>query len=164
MDKINIIKLEKDDLKEAAVIIRKGFETVKERFNLTYENAKGNSAFLKDEKLISNYHKGRLMFGLYFDNSLIGFIQLEERKGNEAYIEHFTILEQYRGLGYGEMLLKYAISKAKELGLEKVTLGAMNDDTKLKEYYLKNGFKIKNTKRFKGYTYTVVFMELILKH
>lgn len=160
MTSMQILKIEKEQLNEAAKIIREGFNTVVNTYGLTKETARGNSAFLNNDKLISDWHKGSLMYGVFYHNTLVGFIQLDKKGAKELYIKHFTVLEQYRNKGLGIALIEFSINKAIQLGVNYLTLGFMATDTKLKDFYKNRGFKVKNTKSFKGFNYKVTFMEL----
>ena len=62
-------------------------------------------SFIKelDSQLYSN--ENMEWYLIYENNQLIGFISIEDRK-KYYYIDNFYIFEQYRQMGYGELLFK----------------------------------------------------------
>ncbi len=146
------------DLEQAARVIRQGFATVAKDFGLTINNCPTNGAFIKVNKLISDKEKGNLLYGLYAENQMIGFMQLE-KKDAQYELEKVTVLPQYRHFGYGKVLLDFSKSKAKELGATKLCIGIIEENAKLKQWYCANGFFHTGTVNYDFLPFTVGFME-----
>jgi diamine N-acetyltransferase len=70
-----------------------------------------------------------------------------------------AILPNYRHKGYGKQILDFCKAKVAELGGHKINIGIVEDNTKLKNWYLQNDFNHTGTKTFDGLPFTVGFME-----
>ena len=70
-----------------------------------------------------------------------------------------SILPEYRHYGYGKKLLNFCKARVRELGGNKITIGIVEENTVLKEWYAANGFVHTGTKKFEHLPFTVGFME-----
>lgn len=75
-------------------------------------------------------------------------------------MNNLSILPEYRHKGYGKELLDVCKNKVKELGGNKITIGIIEENTKLKEWYIAYGFIQTGTRKFGHLPFTVGFMEL----
>jgi len=155
-----IRKIELNELNACAEIIRESFSTVAKTFNLTEENCPSNGAFIKAERLILEMSKGNIMYGLFYNSSLIGFVELEDKGAGRFELEKLAVLPTYRHQGYGTILLDYAIKTVNEMRGETITIGIIEQNTILKSWYLKHGFAHTGTKEFPHLPFLVGFMEL----
>lgn len=142
-----------------AEVIRQSFATVARDFNLTMVNCAGHTSFITNERLASKIKEGYYTFGYFVDGKLIGFTSLTE-VGDAAYeMNNVSILPEYRHFGYGKSLLVFCKGKVEELGGNKITIGIVEENTVLKEWYAANGFIHTGTKRFKHLPFTVGYMK-----
>ena len=74
-------------------------------------------------------------------------------------MNNVAILLDYRHLGYGRSMLDFCKDKVVELGGTKITIGIVEENTVLKEWYATNGFIHTGAKIFDGLPFTVGFME-----
>lgn len=158
----NIRKLEKEDIEIALEVIKISFEGIAEEYNLTIENCKSSGAFIKREMLMSDRARGKIMYGLFIKETMIGFFQLWERSNKEFILEHISVMPEYRHLGYGKKMLDFSTKEVKKFGGNKITLGFIEHNEKLKLWYLANGFTYKGKKKFKGYPVSIGFMEITI--
>ena len=70
-----------------------------------------------------------------------------------------AILSEYRHFGYGKALLDFCKDKIKELGGSKITIGIVEENTVLKDWYAANEFIHTGTKQFEHLPFTVGYME-----
>ena len=56
------------------------------------------------------------------------------------YIDQLSVLEKFRGLGIGRMLLQQAEQLAKELGIQKLQLDHWNANTIAAQFFRRNGY------------------------
>lgn len=75
-------------------------------------------------------------------------------------MNNLSVLPEFRHKGYGKELLDICKSKVKELGANKITIGIIEENTKLKEWYTAYGFIHTGTRKFGHLPFTVGFMEL----
>jgi ribosomal protein S18 acetylase RimI-like enzyme len=155
-----IRELKQEDLKEGLEVIRRGFMTVAEQFNLTEKNSPTFGAFITEERLQYFFDQGSLMFGYFSDGIMAGFSQLYKKSEDVYELQKLAVLPEYRHRGIGKELLNYAAAKVKELGGSKITIGIIEENTVLKNWYLANGFIHTGTKKFDHLVFTAGFMEM----
>jgi ribosomal protein S18 acetylase RimI-like enzyme len=156
-----IIKaLSTDDAETIVFILRNSFATVCEEFRLTRENAPTNPAFIAAEKIRSEMKQGSSFFGLYTGSVLAGCIAAKSSPDDESlfYIERLAVLPEKRRNGYGKILLEYAENYAAESGGIAVSIGIMDNNTRLKKWYIGNGYHETSVKIYSHLPFTVCFM------
>lgn len=160
-----IIREAKDhELDQCAEVIRRGFATVAIEFGLTVENCPTNGAFIKTERLVSDKRRGNKMYVLTVDEGIIGYMQIEKVVNNNYELQKITVLPDSRHEGYGKILLDYAKEKVRELHGSKITIGIMEENEVLKQWYIKNGFIHVGTHKFNHLPFTAGFMEYPIDH
>lgn len=89
---------------------------------------------------------GYRMFVAEVDGDVIGVIGIIHNHnlhdGFVTYIEQVVVDEEYRGQGYGALLLKFAESRAKEEGCDQIELDVDTGEGSVEEFYLRNGYVI----------------------
>ncbi len=147
-------------------VINESFLTVANDFNLTRENAPTNGAFIDAERLESESGRGDEMYGLFENERLIGFVSLSgEPPGGASSpekifkLKHLAVLPEYRHRGYGKTLVDFICTRAKALGGKKLQIGLIDENTVLKNWYLRYGFVQTETRKFSHLPFTVCFME-----
>lgn len=160
MSKCSIYEISVNELDQCAEVIRKGFGTVAEEFGLTQENCASNGAFIKVERLEGDIQKGNLMYALFVDDMIAGFMQLEKKSDTEFILEKLAVLPEYRHRGYGKKMLAFAENKVKELHGDKILIAIIEENTVLKNWYLDNGCVHVGTMKYDRLPFTVGFMEL----
>jgi diamine N-acetyltransferase len=148
------------DLEECAKVIRQGFSTVAKDFGLTKENCPTNGAFIEKERLIAEKEQGQLMYGMISDHQLIGYMQLERNSEELYFLQKLVVLPDYRHLGLGTKLLDYAKELVKGWGGKRISIGIIEENTILKNWYIAYGFVPTGTRKFEHLPFTVGFMEL----
>ena len=140
-------------------IIHKSFETVAEDFNLTKENCPGHTAFMALNKLQYSFESGNCMFLYYLDSIPVGFFSLKQLDGETWELDHLDVLPENRHHRIGQELLDYAEKTVHEQNGKLLKIGIIEENERLKEWYLQNGFESTGTKRFEHLPFTVGFME-----
>ncbi|WP_297423159.1 GNAT family N-acetyltransferase [Clostridium sp.] len=130
---------------------------------MTIENCPTNGAFIKVDRLIADKNKGNLMYSINVDDKIVGFMQLEKKSYEHYELEKITVLQEYRHFGYGKKLLEFAKKIVKELNGKIISIGIIEENTILKQWYQKNGFVHKGTKEFEFLPFKVGFMEIIIE-
>lgn len=156
---IKDINIEIDD---CARVISESFMTVAKEFGITKQNAPTNPAFIDSEALVKMKEKGVRMYGGYIEDKLISFAALEKASDDIYYLEKLCVVPEYRHNGYGEQLIKYIFDTVKGLGGKKVSIGIINDNRVLKNWYMKNGFSETGRRVFEYLPFEVCFMEKLI--
>jgi len=161
MEVIKMIRqIERDEIKVCVQVIRKSFGTVAHEFTLTKENCPGNASFMRVDKLYKQYDGGRSMFA-YLDNGIIvGYFSLSKNDGGSYELNNLAVLLEYRHKGYGREMIIFAMDKVREMGSNKMTIGLIEESTKLKNWYSSIGFIHTGTRKFKHLPFTVGFMKI----
>ncbi len=68
----SIRKVRIDELDVCAEVIRRSFGTVAEEFGLTALSCPTNGAFIKTERLVSDWNRGNAIYGLFNEGKLTG--------------------------------------------------------------------------------------------
>jgi ribosomal protein S18 acetylase RimI-like enzyme len=156
---IEIKKASPDIFEECAEVIRNSFITVADELNLTKENAPTNPAFIEKDSLYSMHEKKIDMFAIIDEEACIGFVALEKADQGVYYMERLAILPEYRHRGYGKKLLDFAVNHVRERGGTGISIGIINENEVLKNWYLDYGFIEIETKEFQHLPFTVCFMQ-----
>lgn len=143
-------------------IIRNSFITVAEEFGLTENNCPSHTAFMTLKKLVKQFEEGRPMFLFYQEDVPVGYFSLTKCNDEVWELNNLAILPKNRHLGYGKAMVDYAVETVKNYGGNKISIGIIEENTILKNWYLKLGFNHISTLKFEHLPFTVGFMELNL--
>ena len=157
---IEIRELKEKEMDLCVAVICQGFLTVAKEFGLTEENCPTNGAFMKKERLETERAKGNLMYVAVYEGIIVGFMQLEKSSEELYFLQKLVVLPDYRHLGIGKRLLDFAGAKATELGGKKISIGIIEENTVLKNWYMNYGFVTTGVRKFEHLPFTVGFMEL----
>lgn len=160
MKNFTIREMQDSDIDECLDVIRTSFLTVAEDFGITELNCPTNAAFMKRERLVHEKETDTLMYVACLLGKIIGFVGIKDKTEDEFEIKRLVVLPQYRHFGYGKLLLDFAAEKVISLGGKKITLGIIEENIRLKRWYLNYGFESTGTKVFPHLPFTVGFMEI----
>jgi diamine N-acetyltransferase len=158
-----IRKIDSSEIDECVSVIRKSFASVAKEFGITETNCPNHTSFMKAEKLQMQYDSGRLMFAYMDKKKIVGYFSLASNGDGNYELDNLAVLPEYRHKGYGEEMIAFAINKARELGSSKISIGIIEENTKLKNWYRDLGFIHIGTKIFEYFPFTVGFMEIEIK-
>jgi ribosomal protein S18 acetylase RimI-like enzyme len=135
-----IKRIEESELQVCLEVIHRSFKTVADEFGLTSKNCPTNGAFMPLTRLRDDYKENKLMYGLYSDNKMIGYMQLSNKGDRLFELEKLSVLPDHRHKGYGMKLLDYSKAEAADhLGIA-IKIGIIDNNLKLKNWYIENGF------------------------
>lgn len=147
-----------EDVQRLTLLIRTAFRDVAERFNLTPENCPTHPANCTVDWIRSALQKGVFYFILESHKEPCGCVALERVNSDLCYLERLAVLPAFRGRGIGKALVKYALDKAKALGIKNMEIGIISDQKELENWYYKLGFAKKGKGQFKHLPFDVTFM------
>jgi len=124
-----------------------------------------------DEKILSDPKKeiidkkGFIFFAI-FEHKVVGTCTLIKHDDSSYELSKMCVTERYQGKGAGEKLIDGAISKAHQLGVEKIFLFTSSRLEAAFNLYKKKGFKIFDNHRALGSNYKreSIYMCLNLNH
>ena len=147
------------ELNNSINVIRKSFITVANEYELTLENAPTNAAFIKFEDLLKMNERDVHIFGVYMDEIQIGFFTIEENANCLYYLNKLAILPYYRHNGYGGKILDFVFNDVKQAGGGIISIGIINNNLVLKNWYIKHGFAETAIKKYPQLPFEVCLME-----
>jgi ribosomal protein S18 acetylase RimI-like enzyme len=141
-------------------LLRAAFGTVAKDFGLTEASAPTNAAFTTLENLRTHLETGLKLFGMFCDGSLVGCVATKASKGDKAvfYIERLAVAPEDRHRGYGRRLLSFAAEHIRAMGGTTASIGLMDNNLILKEWYKSNGFVQHDCRRIAHLPFKVCYM------
>ena len=106
-----------------------------------------------------SFSRGVQYFILYVDEKPVGCVAIEKPSADVCYLERLSVLPEMRGKHFGIRLVQHALECAKTKGVSKVSIGIIDEQTELKEWYIELGFVELQTKKFSHLPFTVCLME-----
>ncbi len=85
------------------------------------------------------------------DGKFVGFTAYYVKNFYEGFINFLAVRPEYRGQGYAQKLIDYAIDHMAKEGVSEVTLGTRLENVRAQKVYLKKGFK--ETRRDNSFVY-----------
>ena len=148
------------EIQECARVIACSFGTVAKDFGLIADNSPTNPAFLTPAKLSEYLKKPASLYGLVCDEAMIGCVAIEKskREPNTFYVERLAVMPPHRHNGHGKALIDFAIDMIQKAGGRGASIGIMNQNKPLKDWYLRQGFVERGCKRFEHLPFEVCFM------
>ena len=164
---VGIAATKDDMIKEAALndrevlvkLIRNSFRDVARRFSLTKDNCPKHPSNCTLSWIESDISRGVQYFILYVDEKPVGCVAIEKPSADVCYLERLSVLPEMRGKHFGIRLVQHALECAKTKGVSKVSIGIIDEQTELKEWYIELGFVELQTKKFSHLPFTVCLME-----
>lgn len=152
----------KNQLNTCLEIIRSSFATVAEKFCLTENNCPSHTAFMAIDKLEKQFDEGKLMFLFYYNDIPVGYFSLTKCSDDEWELNNLAVLPDYRHLGIGKAMVDFAVKTSKSHAVNKLSIGIIEENTQLKNWYLNLGFNHISTRKFEHLPFTVGLMERVL--
>lgn len=146
------------DSQVLAETIRKSFQDVAERFGLTRENAPRHPSNCTADWIREHLQRGLTYFAIENNSHVVGCVALERANTGVCYLERLAVLPDNRRRGFGKALVEHALSEARRLGVNYVSIGIIAEHTELKDWYKKLGFVEGESKEFPDLPFGVTFM------
>ena len=148
------------DVSEIVRVLNLSHGTIAGDFNFTKEDNPTNNAFIDEKTLREQLKNGLALYGLKMGNRLVGCIAIEKskREADTYYIEKISVLPEFRHQGIGVRLMDFATAKIKDAGGQIISIALIDSNTKLKKWYLSQGFIETGFKDFEHLPFRVCFM------
>lgn len=147
-----------EDVSLLTSLVQDSFRDVAERFQLTSENCPKHPSNCNPEWFETALEKGIRYYILEYNRTPCGCVALEHAKPDVCYLERLAVLPQFRGKGFGKALVDYVVNEAKKLGISRVEIGIIAEQTELKEWYERLGFFVTREAEFEHLPFRVGFM------
>ena len=159
-----IREMEMEEIPECVNVIRTAFKTVADELGFTRENAPRFTAFATDDTRLQYQFlvEHKPMYVYLHEGKIVGYYSLAMLDNGSVELNNLLVLPEFRHLGIGEKLVKDAIEKAKSFDKEKMELGIVDENKKLRMWYESLGFIHTGTKKFDFFPFTCGYMEMKL--
>ena len=149
----------KSDLIDCVQLLRKSFGTVAREFGPTEATAPTNPAFATESKLNEYLSKPVMLYGMFYGSAIVGAVAVEQSKSDkQVYIERLAVSPESRHKGFGDYLLCYAFERIRESGGKTASIALMDNNDKLKKWYIAKGFVQTGRKAIEHLPFEVCFM------
>ena len=153
----------KEDAQVLAEIIRRSFKDVAAHFGLTPENTPRHPSNCTVDWIQKDMEDGVTYFAIENENHVVGCIALEQANSEVCYLERLAVLPNQRRCGFGKALVEHALSEAKLLGVNYVSIGIIAWQTELTDWYKRLGFVEGESREFAHLPFRVTFMSYGMK-
>ena len=149
-----------EDVSAVLKVLNLSHGTIARDFNFTKEDNPTNNAFIDEKTLREQLNNGIELYGLKMGNRLVGCIAIEKskREADTYYIEKVSVLPEFRHQGIGVRLMDFATDKIKNAGGKMISIALIDSNSKLKKWYLSQGFVETGFKDFEHLPFRVCFM------
>jgi diamine N-acetyltransferase len=154
-----------EELLRCVDLLRAAFGTVARDFFLTEQSAPTNAAFTTLENLHRHLQNGMALYGVFCGALLVGCVAIKKSKWDERvfHIERLAVSPEKRHRGYGEQLLSFAVELIRENGGTTASIGVMDNNDRLKNWYRSKGFVQHDCRRIEHLSFRVCFMSMDLR-
>lgn len=149
-----------EEIDAFAKVIRDSFRDVAEEFGLTRENCPTHTSFLEADRLRKEYENGYHMFGAYAGGTPVGYVGVKEIGDGAWELDHLAVLPAYRHHGVGRRLIDRCVSEVRQYDAVMMKIGIIEENTRLKDWYISYGFCHSGVARFPHLPFTVGFLAL----
>jgi N-acetylglutamate synthase-like GNAT family acetyltransferase len=146
------------DIEVLGETIRRSFQNVAERFDLTPENAPRHPSNCTADWIQKDMERGVTYFVIENENIVVWCVALEKANYDVCYLERLAVLLGQRRRGFGNALVTHVLSEAKLLGAHRVNIGIIAEQSELKKWYKEIGFVEQESKEFPHLPFNVTFM------
>lgn len=160
---IQIVEASRADAAVVANIVRAAFQDVADMFRVTPETCPGFPAFCQPEWITADMDKGVRFFLARVDGCRVGCVGMSEPKDSECELRRLAVMPSHRHQGLGRTLVDFILSRARELGLHRVTLHTAAGHVRLRKWYESIGFTTTGKKRYDHIPFDVAFMKIELE-
>ena len=159
-----IRRMSLEEIPECVNVIRGAFKTVADELGFTEENAPRFTAFATDENRLGYQFcvDKKPMIVYLHQGSIVGYYSLALLENGNVELNNLSVLPEFRHLGIGEKLVNDAIEKVRTFGKDKIEIGIVEENVKLRKWYEKLGFIHTGTKKYDFFPFTCGYMEKVL--
>ena len=157
-----IHSVEEQQLPECLDAIHAAFGESARAYGYTRETYPSSAAYLTLGELASARAKGVHMYAAYVDGKVAGFVQLEKQGEGVYMFRRFAVLPEYQKLGIGRALVSHCRERAALYGGRILRLIMIDKNTRLKDFYISNGFKTVGSQEAPSLPFDFFIMELEL--
>lgn len=146
------------DIDVLTEIIQDSFLDIAERFGFTPQNSPTHPSNCRSEWIMREMNRNVFYYILEQGEQPAGCVALEKINDEVCYLERLAVVPGQRRQGFGEALVKHALSEARHLGVFRVQIGIIAEHAELHDWFEKLGFEDVEGKNFPHPVFPVTFM------
>ena len=139
-------------------LVRSAFAGPAARFGLNHANSPGHPSGYDAERYTRDVKLGRQFHVVEDRGELIGVMAVRDAGGGTVELSRLAVRPDRQGEGYGQMLVVYAIVWARQRQADRVDVGLLAGDQRLRRWYEAIGFQIVDTLCVAGVSVPVATM------
>jgi ribosomal protein S18 acetylase RimI-like enzyme len=149
-----------NEIELATKIINEAFLTVAHEFNFTQENAPTFPAYITSATIVNQTQCGLKLF-IYEDNGInVGCIGVSySKESNYFKAERLAVVPEHRHKGIGKKMMDFIEEKVKQEHGNSVFVEIVNENIKLKDWYIRNNFSEVRIEKYDHLPFTVSVLE-----
>jgi predicted N-acetyltransferase YhbS len=142
-----------------ANIISRANQPVAKRFGLTRENTPTHPSFCTQDWVVADFTRKVHYFIYEADQKVVGCVAYESAKKELAFLNRLSVLPEFQHRGIGKKLVAHLFDHARILGKQRVSIGIIAANNRLKNWYETLGFIPFETKILNHLPFDVLLMQ-----
>ena len=130
------------------------------KYGYTQESYPSSGAYVTIDDLKSAKERGVHMYAAFVGDTVAGYVQLEKKKDGIYMFRRFAVLPEYQNIGLGKALIAHCRKRASAIGVRKIELLMMYENTDLLAFYERNGFRLLRTGKDEKYPFEYAILEM----
>jgi GNAT superfamily N-acetyltransferase len=130
------------------------------KYGYTKESYPSSGAYVTIDDLKSAKERGVHMYAAFVGDTVAGYVQLEKKKDGIYMFRRFAVLPEYQSIGLGKALIAHCRKRASAIGVRKIELLMMYENTELLAFYERNGFRLLRTGKDEKYPFEYAILEM----
>jgi N-acetylglutamate synthase-like GNAT family acetyltransferase len=155
---VRIREVSKADAAVIARIVSEAFQDVAAMFNFTPQNCPTFPAFCQPDWIAEAFEKGRRFFIASLHGEATGCVGMTAPKDDACELVRLAVLPGHRHSGLGAKLVGHIMEQAQGLGLVRVDLAIVAENTRLLHWYERLGFAVTHKTRYPHLPFEVAYM------
>ena len=154
--------VKESELEACLATLHAAFGDSAKRFGYTKQTYPSSGAYITLDDLKRAKADGVHMYAAFVGNVVAGYVQLQKKKDGVYMFRRFAVLPEYQKLGIGRALVSHCRERAALYGGRILRLIMIDKNTRLKDFYISNGFKTVGSQEAPSLPFDFFIMELEL--
>jgi GNAT superfamily N-acetyltransferase len=143
-----------------AMLISEANKDVAAKFGLDADNCPKHPSFCSPDWVAADMRRGERYFVLEEDGRPVACVAYEMPNADLAYLNRLSVLPAYRRRGYGALLVRHVVERARGDSISIISIGVIGEHLDLQRWYAGLGFVAGDSKRFAHLPFSVRYMSL----
>ena len=146
------------DTLRITALIRSAFGVVARRFELTADNCPKHPSNCTEHWVARDLSRGVRYFLARQDGQAVGCMGVERASAEDCYLERLAVHPEAQRRGVGAALVNHGLGQARRMGVQRVGVAIIAEQSQLADWYRGLGFTPTGTRRFPHLPFEVAFL------